>query len=99
MHRRTFAAIEQTELNSRAIDGFSHQSAKCINLTNNLTFGNSTDGRIATHLADSIKITCKQSHTGAKSSCSRSSLRSGMACSDDDYVVLVSIHFLGVQSR
>jgi hypothetical protein len=56
MHGRPFATIEKSELNASAIDRFTHQPAKRIDLADNLPFRNPTDRRIAAHLPNGIQV-------------------------------------------
>ncbi len=90
VHRGPFAIIEHPKLNSGPIDGFAHESAESINLAHELAFGNSADGRIATHLPNRIQAGGQQRHSQTHPSrCSRR-LRSGMTGSDDDDFVVVA---------
>src|SRR6185312_11733311 len=56
LNRRTARAIQQSKLNARAIDYAAHQAAQSVNLTNKMTFGNTSDSWIARHLSNQIKI-------------------------------------------
>ena len=50
-HRRTFAPVEQTELNSRRIRDTAHQAIQRIDLAHQMAFADAADRGIAGHLA------------------------------------------------
>jgi hypothetical protein len=55
-NRGTARTIQQAELDSRPIDYPAHDAPESINLADKMALANSTDGRIARHLSDQIKI-------------------------------------------
>jgi hypothetical protein len=65
-NRRAAGAIQQAELDPSAIDYSAHDAAKCVNLTNQMTFANSTYCGIAGHLSNEIKIKSEKSRVRAK---------------------------------
>jgi hypothetical protein len=89
VHRCPFSAVEQAELDSRAIDRLAHQSTEGIDLSDDLSLGNPADGRVATHLSDRIEIPCKECYACAEPSGRSSSLGPGMPGADDDHVIFV----------
>jgi hypothetical protein len=56
LHGRAPGSIQQTELDSSPIYDATHDPTQGVNLTDQVAFANSTDGGIARHLADEIKI-------------------------------------------
>jgi hypothetical protein len=50
------APVEQAKLDSRLISQESHQTAKGIDLPNEMSFGQAANGRIAGHLGDGFKV-------------------------------------------
>jgi hypothetical protein len=89
VHRCPFSAVEQAELDSRAIDRLAHQSTEGIDLSDDLTLGNPADGRVATHLSDRIEVPCKECDACAEPSGRSSSLGPGMPGADNDHVIFV----------
>ena len=72
-HSRTFALVEQSELNSASVGDDTHLSAEGVYLTHDLTFGYTTNGRIATHLCNLVHVhrdeQCLTTHTGSRTGC------------------------------
>ena len=56
MHGGAFAAVEQAKLNARRVDRPAHDAAEGVDLADDLTLGDSADGRITAHLADRVLI-------------------------------------------
>ena len=65
VHRRALSQVEHPELNSGGIDCSAHQAAECIDLADEMPFGDSADRRIATHLPHRVEIGGQQHGPGA----------------------------------
>src|SRR5437773_2049616 len=86
--RRTLAAIQHSELDHCQVCRPSHYSAEGVNLADDATFGDSTDRRIAGHLADRLER-ASDNRDGCTSACSRDGrFRAGVAGTHDDYIEL-----------
>jgi hypothetical protein len=91
VHRRPLAAIEQPELDPRAIDRLTHQSTERIDLANDLAFGNPTDRWVAAHLPDRIEVPGQKCDACANTCRSGSRFCAGMPGPNHHYVVFVSV--------
>ena len=75
---RTFGCIEHPKLDSRGIRVESHDPAECINLPNEVTFSQSSNGWVARHLTDRIGILCQQKRLGTHRGSCMGGLDTGM---------------------
>lgn len=91
VHGGAFPPIEDSELNSGGIDGSAHQAIESIDLADELAFTDTTDRRIAAHLADGIEVRRKQERAGTEASCCRSRLGAGVTSADDNHVVVTTL--------
>ena len=82
-HGRTFRTIEHTKLDGCGISDQSHLSSHGINLTHNLSFGNTTDGRIARHLCNLVHVHGYQTGLCAHVGSSASRFTTGVSSSND----------------
>ena len=87
-HSRAFRSVEHTELHRGLIGHNAHHAAKSINLTDDLSLGNTTYSRVARHLGDTLHIGSHQQHRASESCGCHSSLTTGMACAYHYYVVV-----------
>ena len=87
-HGRSFTAVKHSELDGCGIRHETHLSSKSVNLPHNLSFGNTTYGRVARHLRDLVHIHRYQ--TGLCSHVCRgtSSFAASMTTSDNQYVII-----------
>ena len=86
-------SVEQPKLDSDRIRDLAHDSAERVHFAHQMSFGNSTDSRIAGHLRDEINIQrvkgCLQAHARA-GDCG---LASSVSSSDyDDLELLRELH-------
>src|SRR6267378_4701272 len=95
---RALGAIQHAELNGRAIGGAAHDAAQCIDLADDGTLGDSTNSRIAGHLADRIQDGSEQQSLGSEARRHGSGLGAGVATTDDDYVI-IERHWEKLQSE
>jgi hypothetical protein len=89
VHRRAFANIQHSELNTGGINRLSHQSTQSIDFPHDMPLGNAPDRRITAHLPNGIKIGCQQSRLGTYSSGSHRRFGAGVSCSNDKNVKLI----------
>ncbi|HMG95588.1 MAG TPA: hypothetical protein VK565_04755, partial [Gemmatimonadaceae bacterium] len=82
-NRRTFAAIEHTELNHGEIGSSSHDSSKRIHLAHDRAFGYSADRWIARHLPDCFERARNQACASAQASSSDGCFSAGVAAAND----------------
>ena len=88
--RRSPAAVQQLELNSRLVDRPAHQPAERINLANEMTLRRAANRGIARHQGDSGR---RERADGDRSPHARGCPRrldAGVSGADDNYVVLSS---------
>ena len=73
MYGRSFGFIEHLGLDKRFVDIFSHLTAKCIDLSYQMTLGASTYVRVARHQCNAV-------HTHGKNGCGKSESCTGKCC-------------------
>ena len=73
-------------MNARSIDYFAHQSAKSINFTNNVSFSNTSNCRIARHLSKHIDMRSNQENFISFFSAYVSSFNTCMPSADNDNI-------------
>jgi hypothetical protein len=95
LHCGTTRTIQQAKLNARPINHTPHDSAKRIDLSHEMTFGNSADSRITRHLSNEIQIERDEPSLGAESRGRRRGFAPGVAGANHDYIeTLVKRHHL-----
>jgi hypothetical protein len=77
------ASVEHAELNHGEVGGPAHDSSKRIDLADDGSFGDATDGGIARHLANRFKRTRNQPNTRAEASGSNGCFRTSVAGADN----------------
>src|ERR1700694_2243854 len=87
-YRWTLTAVEHAELEHSEIRGSSHYSAERVHLTDDGSFGDSTDRRIARHLADGLERTGDEPYPRSQASCCDRGFGSGVTGPDDYYIEL-----------
>ena len=87
-HRRTFAAVEDSELNAPEVGGPAHQPVKGVDLADQMAFAEAPDSRIARHRADGRKSMGDERRVGSHARGRGGRLATGMASSHDDEVVM-----------
>ena len=90
---RPLTYVEHTELYRRGICHQSHLTSKRINLTHYLTFGDTSDSRIARHLRNLIHIHCYQTGLGTHIGAGTSGLATCVTTSDNEHII-VKLHIL-----
>jgi hypothetical protein len=86
LNRGTAGPIQKPKLDSGSIDDAAHDAAERIDLTNDMTFCNASNGGIARHLSDKVKIDRDKRRFTAKARRCRGCLASRMASSDHNHV-------------
>src|SRR5436190_9982329 len=86
LHCRAPRTIQKSELNSRAVYNMAHYSAKCVNLPDDVAFCDSTNGRIARHLADQVQVERHQCGFRPKTRRRRSRLTSRVPRTNDYHI-------------
>ena len=87
-HRRSFTTIQHPELDGCGIRHQTHLTAQRINLAHNLSFGNTTNGRVTRHLCDFVHVHGYQTGLSTHVSCRTGSLAPGMTTTDYQYIVV-----------
>jgi len=82
-----FATIQQLELYSRLVDVLGHLTAQGIDLSYELPFCYSTDGRVAGHFRDAVEINCEKERVHSHASSRKSCFTSGMSSANNNYVM------------
>jgi hypothetical protein len=86
LNRRPPRAVEQTKLDSSAVDDATHDAAERVNLADEMTFRDPANRRIARHLADEVEVQSDQPGFRAESRRGRRRLTTRMAGADHDYI-------------
>ena len=85
---RAFANVEHTELNRGSIRHQSHLSAQGINLTNDLTLRDASDGRVARHLRNLVHVHRHQTGLCSQIGTCTGRFTARMTTSDDYHIIL-----------
>ena len=85
---RTLSDVEHSNLDGGLVGHDTHLSAQRVNLSYDLSFCNTSDGRIATHLTNLVHVHRYQTGVGAHVCSGCSSLASGVSSTDNEYVIL-----------
>ena len=80
--------IEQAELDADGIGDFAHDAAEGVDFTDEVTFCDSTDGRVTGHLSDQVDVQGVEGSLEAHTSSGHGSLAAGVSSADYDYVDL-----------
>ncbi len=86
-HRRTFACVQNAELDAGTVGGARHEATERIDLLDQVALADATDRRIAGHGADRLDIVREQQGLGAQTRAGRGRLGAGMAAANYDYVI------------
>jgi hypothetical protein len=91
-NRRAAAGIQKTKLNSDRVRDFAHDAAQSVDFADQVTLGDSANGRITRHLCDQVEIHCDHGCAQAQARTGPGGLAAGMAGADDDDVVRMGGH-------
>ena len=96
---RTSAGIQQSELNSRLVRNEAHDAAQCVDLANQVALRDASNGGIARHLRDQIRVHRVERGCAPHARGRMRRFASGMTCADNDYIVgLVEHRYLPIQN-
>jgi hypothetical protein len=88
----SFRAVEHAKLNSRCICVHTHESAKRVNFPDELSFTQPSNGWVARHLSDRIKVLCQQERRAADSGRRRGRFDTGVSCADHNHIKGFVVH-------
>ena len=91
MHRRTFATVQQAELDSSRIRNFRHDSVQCVDLSHEMPLAKPADGRVAGHDADVGPFHRDQRRGGTTARGGMRSFASGVPASDNEDIKLFHV--------
>jgi len=86
LHCRPFAAVEHAAVDPRPVRRARHESVEHVELPHKVALADTTDRRVARHLADIFGSEGHQSDARASAGCSSGSLATGVTGSDDENV-------------
>ena len=86
----SFVVDMDSSIPSRLVGDDTHLSAQCINLSHNLSLGNTAYGRIATHLTNLVHVHRYQAGLGSHVCGGSCSLASGVTTTDNENVIIES---------
>ena len=92
-HGRSFTFVEHPELDSGGIGDEGHLSAKGVDLPHDLTFGNASHGRVATHLRNLVHVHGDEQCPGSDV-CRRARRFAARVASTNHYHIVFKIHVL-----
>ena len=85
-HRRPFATVEQTKLDTRAVGDTRHHAVKSIDLADKMPLPQPTDSRVAAHFPDGVYAMGDQQCACTKPRRGSRCLAAGVPASDDNYI-------------
>ena len=85
-HRRTFAAVENAELDAAGVRHPTHQAVQGVDFAHQMAFAEPADGRIARHGADGRELVGHQRGFGAQARSRGRGFTAGMAAANHDNV-------------
>lgn len=92
--RRAFFLIEESELDSGQVGVEADFAAQGVDLADQVSFGQATDGGVARHLSDGIEVQGQEERLTPQPGGGECSFDTGVSATDDDGIVLMweSIH-------
>jgi hypothetical protein len=81
--RRPLAPVQHAELNSRGVSGFAHDSVEGVDFTDEVSFAQAADRRIAGHLADRVTPLGQEQCSSAQTRRRRRCFTAGMTATND----------------
>jgi hypothetical protein len=88
-HRRTFARIQRTKLDTRLIGRLGHRPSQGVDLFDQMPFANAADRRIAAHRTQGIEVVRQQQGLHSHARRSQRRLGAGMAAANDNHLETV----------
>ena len=86
-HGRTFRTVQHLELNGCGIRNDAGKTAQGIDFAHDLSFRNTTDGRVAAHLCDFVHVHRDEACFGSEPGGGMCGFASGVACTDNNHIV------------
>jgi hypothetical protein len=86
---RPLGPIQHPELNACAVGGPSHHPTQSIHLTNHRALGDSTDRRVARHLANGFEILSQQQRASTQAGGGHGGFAARVAPADHDHIKLL----------
>src|SRR5205807_2935047 len=87
---RSAGSIEQAELDADRVGDLAHDAAKRVHFTDEMSFGDASDGGIAGHLRNQINVQRVERGLQSHAPAGYSSLAAGMSSTDHDDVELLA---------
>jgi hypothetical protein len=87
LHCRSFALVEQTDLNERAISHAPHQPAKGVDFTHQMSLRRAANRWIARHMRQFVEIDGQQQCAASHARCGMRRFASGVPCADNNDIV------------
>ena len=88
---RAFCGVKHAKMNSSAICHLSHDSAKGIDLTDNMSLCGSPDGGVTAHFSDGVEIHGEQEGMRAHTGSSMRSFAAGMSSTNNNHIKVIRI--------
>jgi hypothetical protein len=98
-HARALLGVEHPKLQARKVRRPTHFAAQRINLPDQMTLRQPTDGRIAGHLPDGIAVNGQQEGLASHAGRSQSGLNARMTGPDDDHIISLGMNKHGAAKR
>ncbi|PRZ49392.1 hypothetical protein CLV89_102134 [Tritonibacter scottomollicae] len=92
LHSRTFPTIQKSELDTCEVRDAAHYTVQRIDFSDEMSFSQATNCRIAGHDTNTITAERYHSSSGAHSCCSMGCFGSGMPAAYDDDIVMRMFH-------
>src|SRR5689334_5376461 len=86
LHGRPARTIQQTKLNSGAINHSTHDAAERVDLTHEMSLRNAADGRVTRHLTHEIQIKSNKPGFRAQTRRGRGRLTAGVAGANHNHI-------------
>ena len=87
-HGRPFRTVQYAELDGGAVRYHARMSAQCVDFAHDLSFGNATDGGVATHLCNLVHVHGDETRLRPQSGSRGGRLTTGMSGTDYNDVIL-----------
>jgi hypothetical protein len=98
-HRRPFAAIEHSKLDSSGIGDAAHQAVERIDLTDQMAFAQTADRWITRHRADAREALRDERHARSHARGRACSLAAGVAATNHNHIETTIHCFTKIRSR
>ena len=89
-HGRSLRSVEHAKLHGSGIRHLAHLSAQCVDLSDDLSFGNAADGRIAAHLGYFVHVHRDQHRACTHACCGTCRFASGVSGTDHNDIIMKS---------